>query len=92
PFAPLPGEDDTTESEAKLDGAPPTWKGPDMRTMEIVEKLDHASAMNWPAPAGAARPCDDADVCRALRALATPAKERANVTRVQNVSVPRARR
>lgn len=90
PFAPLPGEDDTTESEAKLDGAPPTWKGPDMRTMEIVEKLDHANAMNWPPPTGAARSCDDADVCRALRALATPAI--ANLTRVQKVSVPRARR
>ena len=84
PFAPLPGEDDTTESEAKLEGAPPTWKGPDMRTAEIVEKLDRANAMTWPAPAGAARSCDDADVCRALHALTSE--------RAQKVSVPRARR
>jgi carboxyl-terminal processing protease len=74
PFAPLPGEDDTTETEAKLEGAPPTWKGPDMRSMDLLEHNDRAFIMTWPAPTGAARKCDDADVCRALHALATPTK------------------
>ncbi len=74
PFAPLPGEDDTTETEAKLEGAPPSWKGPDMRSMELLEHLEHTNSMLWPAPNASIRVCDDADVCRALHALATPVK------------------
>ncbi|MEO8875169.1 MAG: S41 family peptidase, partial [Polyangiaceae bacterium] len=74
PFTPLPGEDDTTESEAKLEGAPPTWKGPDMRSQEILERITRSNVITWPAATGATRPCEDADVCKALRALAPPAK------------------
>ncbi|HEX7663288.1 MAG TPA: S41 family peptidase, partial [Polyangiaceae bacterium] len=74
PFEPLPGEDDTTETEAKLEGAPPTWRGPDMRTQDTLTTLDRANVLTWPPPAGEARPCDDVDVCRALRALAVPIK------------------
>lgn len=74
PFDPLPGEDDTTETEAKLEGAPPTWRGPDMRTQETLLALDRTNAFTWPPPSGAPRPCEDVDVCRALRALAVPIK------------------
>jgi len=74
PFLPLPGEDDTTETEAKLEGAPPTWKGPDMRSREILERIERSNVMSWPAPTGATRACEDADVCKALRALAPAVK------------------
>ena len=82
PFAPLPGEDDTTETEAKLEGAPPTWKGPDLRSLEILEHLEHMNVMAWPPPTGATRDCQDADVCRALRAL-TLATKTARVAKVR---------
>jgi carboxyl-terminal processing protease len=66
PFAPLPGEDASGESEAKLAGAPPTWRGPDVRDLDVVASSKEGTS--WAATADVG-PCRDADVCRALRAL-----------------------
>ena len=66
PFAPLPGEDASGESEAKLAGAPPTWRGPDVRDAEVLASSKECAT--WP-PAADIGPCKDPDVCRALRAL-----------------------
>jgi len=75
PFAPLPGEDASGESEAKLADAPPTWRGPDVRDPDVLAQAENAGGTAWPAPAGGAiGPCRDADVCRAIHALAAPAK------------------
>jgi carboxyl-terminal processing protease len=58
---------DDDDREATLPHAPPTWRGPDVRPATALSET-YAS---WPAvPAAAIGPCKDADVCRALRALA----------------------
>jgi carboxyl-terminal processing protease len=58
---------DDDDREATLPHAPPTWRGPDVRPATASSET-YAS---WPGvPAAAIGPCKDADVCRALRALA----------------------
>ncbi|WP_394824075.1 S41 family peptidase [Pendulispora albinea] len=69
PFALLPDEDSSGESEAKLPEAPPTWRGPDVRNRQMVAQFDAAKLMTWPPHKGHVGPCKDADVCRALQAL-----------------------
>ncbi len=69
PFALLPDEDPSGESEAKMPEAPPTWRGPDVRDRSMVSRFQAAGLMSWPSHAGRVGPCKDADVCRALHAL-----------------------
>ncbi len=69
PLFPMPGEDTSGETEAKLEGAPPTWRGPDVRDPQFIGK----GPLVWPSVQDVG-PCDDADVCRALRALASGGK------------------
>lgn len=69
PFAPLGGEAaGTQEREAKLQHTAPPWRGPDLRRRAGV-KVDDAP---WPSHGGGVGPCEDPDVCRALRALGAP--------------------
>jgi carboxyl-terminal processing protease len=65
-FAPLPGEDASGESEARLAGAPPTWRGPDVRDADAMARAKEGTS--WPG-ASEIGPCKDADVCRALHAI-----------------------
>jgi len=74
PFAALPGEDTSGESEAKLADAPPTWRGPDVRDPDVLAQSDAGGGVAWPPPGGGVGPCRDADVCRALHALTAPSK------------------
>lgn len=69
PTIPLPfiaKMDDPHEREAKLPHTAPTWRGPDKRAGVAFAKKDHWS---WPQTTGKIGPCEDADVCHALRAL-----------------------
>ena len=67
PFEPhTPGTADS-EREATLPHAPPTWRGPDMRSAALPR--ESLAMVAWPPHAGNVGPCKDADVCRALRAL-----------------------
>jgi hypothetical protein len=69
PTIPLPfiaKMDDPHEREARLPHTAPTWRGPDRRAGVIFAKRDHWS---WPQTTGKIGPCDDAEVCHALRAL-----------------------
>lgn len=65
---PFPGAEDATpdDREAKILHAAPTWRGPDLR--RFTSKIDGAS---WPAT-GNVGPCQEQDVCRALRLLGNP--------------------
>ncbi|WP_394844373.1 S41 family peptidase [Pendulispora brunnea] len=69
PFALLPDEDPSGESEAKLAGSPPTWRGPDVRNRQMVARFEAAKLMTWPSHGGHVGPCKDPDVCRALHVL-----------------------
>ncbi len=69
PTIPLPfiaKMDDPHEREAKLPHTAPTWRGPDKRAGVVFARKDHWS---WPQTTGKVGPCDDPDVCHALRAL-----------------------
>ena len=75
-FAPPAENPEPDEHEATLPHAPPTWRGPDVRDARITT-LDEA----WGAHAGNVGPCEDADVCRALRALAGASAKRTSPKR-----------
>lgn len=59
------------EREDTLPNAMAPWRGPDVRV------ASHIGATSWPAHAGRFGPCEDADVCKALRALGLPRGARA---------------
>lgn len=69
PFALLPGEDTSGETEGALPDAPPTWAGPDQRDRTMTARFDAEGDLQWPAAGGRVGPCKDGDVCKALRAL-----------------------
>ncbi|MCC6644978.1 MAG: S41 family peptidase [Polyangiaceae bacterium] len=54
------------EREASLRHPAPAWHGPDVRDMTQVREVP------WPGHGGAVGPCDDAAVCKAVRALGAP--------------------
>ena len=56
-----------TEREATLVHAPPTWRGPDMRSTAFSKEA--LSAFAWPTHGGNVGPCKDENVCRAIKAL-----------------------
>jgi carboxyl-terminal processing protease len=58
--------DDPHEREATLRHTAPTWRGPDKRNASLFTKRD---SWTWPSNNGKVGPCEDPDVCRALRAL-----------------------
>jgi carboxyl-terminal processing protease len=61
------------EREALLPHAPPSWRGPDVRGPGWHHRrvsLDGLS-VPWPNHGGNVGPCNDSNVCRALRALGT---------------------
>jgi carboxyl-terminal processing protease len=69
PTIPLPfiaKMDDPHEREAKLPHTAPTWRGPDKRAGVTFTKKER---WVWPAANGKVGPCEDPDVCHALRAL-----------------------
>jgi carboxyl-terminal processing protease len=70
-FAPSQSDDAPGEREAMQAHAPPTWRGPDVRETRVVSPDE-----SWSAHAGSVGPCKDADVCRALRALAGASAKR----------------
>ncbi|HEY2516742.1 MAG TPA: S41 family peptidase [Polyangiaceae bacterium] len=72
PFA--PSED--TEREATLAHAPPSWRGPDVRTSRVANLGE-----TWPAHGGVLGSCKDADVCKALRALGAATTKNVRATR-----------
>lgn len=51
------------EREAFLPHSLPPWRGPDVRDPSLIAEVD------WPDSAGRVGPCDDEQVCGALRAL-----------------------
>jgi carboxyl-terminal processing protease len=68
---------DGADREALLPHAPPTWRGPDVRDRTVVAHAEDGTwAVAWPPSSGNVGPCKDADTCRALRALGTPATAR----------------
>ncbi|WP_394833893.1 S41 family peptidase [Pendulispora rubella] len=85
PFALLPDEDPSGESEAKLPGSPPTWRGPDVRNRQMVAGFEAAKLMTWPSHGGHVGPCKDPDVCRALHVLG------GGTSRISAASKPAAR-
>lgn len=55
------------ERESKLAHSAPAWSGPDVRDPAILaQKNDDQS---WPAHGGNVGPCQEADVCKALRLI-----------------------
>lgn len=54
------------EREASLRHPAPAWHGPDVRDMTQVREVP------WPGHGGVVGPCDDAAVCKAVRALGVP--------------------
>lgn len=54
------------EREATLRHPAPPWHGPDVRDMTQVREVA------WPGHGGVVGPCDDAAVCKAVRALGVP--------------------
>ncbi len=54
------------EREASLRHPAPQWHGPDVRDMTQVREVP------WPGHGGVVGPCDDATVCKAVRALGVP--------------------
>ncbi len=64
------GVADTTDREAALPHAPPTWRGPDVRDHAVLAHAEDGSwSTAWPPHGGNVGPCKDAEVCRALRLL-----------------------
>lgn len=59
--------DAAEDREAKLAHSAPPWRGPDLRDPSIP--IDDAP---WPAHGSNVGPCEDADVCKALRLLGGP--------------------
>ena len=59
----------SSDREATLTHAAPSWHGPDVR-----QRMAESSAFAWPSHAGLVGPCKDADVCRALRAIGAGGK------------------
>jgi carboxyl-terminal processing protease len=67
PFAPAEGGS-AQEREAKLLHSAPAWRGPDLRS-RAAGRVDDAP---WPAHGGVVGPCEETEVCRALRVLGSP--------------------
>lgn len=57
------------EREAKLAHSAPPWRGPDLRDPALAKPREEAS---WPAHGGAVGPCQEPELCRALRLLGGP--------------------
>jgi carboxyl-terminal processing protease len=71
PFAFALPEVAVRDREANLPHAPPSWRGPDVRERDVLAHAkDGTWTVTWPTHAGRVGPCQDAEVCRALRALA----------------------
>ena len=68
PLLPYPFHDDEVgdEREARLPHSPPSWRGPDVRDSQWVDK---AAQFAWPAHGGHVGPCKDESVCRAIAML-----------------------
>jgi len=63
---------DPQDREAALLHAPPTWRGPDVRDRAVLARAEDGTwSSAWPLHGGNVGPCKEADVCRALRLLAT---------------------
>jgi carboxyl-terminal processing protease len=67
PFVALGDPQTVEERESKLAHSAPAWTGPDVRDLSLVAaKSDETS---WPAHNGNVGPCQEADVCKALRLI-----------------------
>ncbi len=66
PFAPPSPSAGSTDREALLSHAPPSWRGPDVRDRGA---MTGGEMMAWPPHGGSVGPCKKQDVCRALRAV-----------------------
>jgi len=64
PFVP---REEKIEREDSLAAAPPSWRGPDVRT-----PVKWTRAIDWPVAGSTLGPCKDPDVCKALRLLGGP--------------------
>ncbi|HKQ70114.1 MAG TPA: S41 family peptidase, partial [Polyangiaceae bacterium] len=60
------GAKPSSEREASLAHALPSWRGPDVRDRERIAEV------NWPGHHGRIGPCRDDAICRTLRALGAP--------------------
>jgi carboxyl-terminal processing protease len=68
------GSAEASDREAALPHAPPMWRGPDVRDPAVLARADDGTwSAAWPSHGGNVGPCQDADVCRALRLLGTTA-------------------
>lgn len=67
PFAPQGEPGAVEEREAKLAHSAPPWRGPDVRDPSSVASAREEAA--WPAHGGNVGPCQDVEVCKALRLL-----------------------
>jgi carboxyl-terminal processing protease len=75
-FSPVAVDAEPDEREATLAHAAPMWRGPDVRAARIATPDE-----SWGAHSGNVGPCKDADVCRALRALAGASAKRTSTKR-----------
>ena len=69
PLLRVPFASGTSDREATLPHAAPTWRGPDVRAKNV-----DGTSVAWPTHAGLVGPCREADVCRALRMLGASGK------------------
>ncbi len=67
PFTPH-GDGITDEREATLPHSAPPWRGPELRDSAAIASAETP----WPSHAGNVGPCQDSEVCRALRLLGGP--------------------
>ncbi|HVJ90622.1 MAG TPA: S41 family peptidase [Labilithrix sp.] len=70
PFGPQGDSTGSDEREAKLVHSAPPWRGPDIRDLSVANARSEESS--WPAHGGNVGPCNEAEVCKALRLLGGP--------------------